>query len=86
MTDDMSLYDNYKEYMSLLEEGFENNELGTLKAMIDLYSKLKDTNFHDIADSIELWIDAYPQKELLQYLIDKNDAYYNILIDIINAK
>ncbi|MDR2905773.1 MAG: hypothetical protein LBU73_07460 [Helicobacteraceae bacterium] len=72
--------------MSLLEERFENNELDALKAMIDLYGKLKDTNFHNLADSIELWIDAYPKKELLQYITDKDDSYYNVLIDIINAK
>jgi hypothetical protein len=72
--------------MTELEFNFDNNKLDTLKSMIDLYDKLRDTNFHDIADAIELWIDAYSEKELLDYLKNKNDNYYNNLISIINSK
>ena len=86
MTTNIELHKEYKDYMSELELRFDNDKLTVLKGMIDLYGNLKNTNFHDIADAIELWIDAYPEKELLFYIKNKNDCHYNSLVDIINSK
>jgi hypothetical protein len=79
-------YNECKKKMSDYESRFENDSLSSLKNMIDLYGKLKHTSFHDIANAVELWIDAYPDKRLLEYIKEKNDNYCNRLADIINAK
>ena len=72
--------------MRELESDFDENRLSALYGMIDLYSKLRDTNYHDITDSIELWVDHFPEAELLKYIAEKNDSYFDVLVNIIRSK
>lgn len=77
-------YNDYKQRMSDYESKFDTDSLFSLKKMVDLYFDLKGTNFHDIADAIELWIDAYPDKGLLDYIKNKKDnEYFHTLVAII---
>ena len=79
-------YELLKSQMRELESVFNENKLSALYGMIDLYGKLRGTNYHNIADSIGLWVGHFPEAELLKYIAEKNDSYYDVLAGIIRSK
>lgn len=82
----MDLYDLYKEKLNNLEIDFDSNKVQTLKKMIELYIELEETNFHDLADSIEMWVYEEGNEEILKHLVSLNNNVTDRLLIILKDK
>lgn len=76
-------YNQFKKTLEDCESEFLINEESSLFKMLDLYEKLHETNYHDLSDSIELWISEYPKKTLLEYIRLKQYPNYVRIIEIL---
>jgi len=79
-------YELLRSQMRELESVFDEDRLSALCGMVDLFGKLRDTNYHDIADSIELWVGHFPEAELLEYIAEKNDSYFDVLVSVASRR
>ena len=43
--------------------------------MVDLYDLIKKTNFHNIGDRIELWLDEYGDENIIEYIKNTKNPY-----------
>jgi hypothetical protein len=68
------------------EQDFENNPDVALIKMAELYCRLYDTTYHDLFDSIELWINHYGNRKLLDYIVENNNLKMKKLQEIIESK
>lgn len=50
------------------EDNYDIDPFDSLKKMVDLYDLIKKTNFHDIGDRIELWLDEYGDENIIEYI------------------
>lgn len=70
-----------EEYEAIFNNGQEQD---ALYKMIDLYAEIVDTTvFHDIVDSIEIWLSKYADTNLINYIHRKNYKNLNRLIKTI---
>ena len=73
MVNDADSYAVYSNELKLYEVEFEHNPSVALMKMTELFVKLQDTCFHDLYDSICLWIDRYGDQNLLDYIVESNN-------------
>jgi hypothetical protein len=78
-------YKLYKHLLKKYEKLYDKHNNKALKCMVDLYIKLYDTFFHDLNDSIELWMFHQGNKEIIKYIQNKNNYKSNNLIEIIES-
>ena len=74
----MDNIDNYDKATNLLfeyEKLYFTSPDEALKKMVDLYDLIKKTNFHDIGDRIELWLDEYGDKNIIEYIKNTKNPY-----------
>ena len=65
------------------EDNYDIDPFDSLKKMVDLYDLIKKTNFHDIGDRIELWLDEYGDENIIEYIKNTKNPY---LIDTLIGK
>lgn len=78
----MNTKDDYIEIKLKLEEYenlFDSDPRQALRLMIELYSELHQTSFHDLADSIELWIYENADEELTRYISGRGEKYNSLM-------
>lgn len=75
-------YIELDEKLSKYEAGFDKDTTYLYK-MVDMYEELSWTFYHDLADSIELRVQEYASKELLDYISKKSSEHYGPLIKVI---
>lgn len=51
-----NIYSKYETLLDELETNFDDDPMKTMCQMVDLYENLNSTYFHDLYDSISLWI------------------------------
>lgn len=81
MNEDIKLYSKYKAILEKHEANFDDNPIRMMYNMIDLYEDLCDTFFHDLCDSIGLWIAEKGNEEVLKYIEDKHNPHLKKLRD-----
>jgi hypothetical protein len=57
------------------EDNYDIDPFDSLKKMVDLYDLIKKTNFHDIGDRIELWLDEYGDENIIEYIKNTKNPY-----------
>jgi len=57
------------------ENNYDIDPFDSLKKMVDLYDLIKKTNFHDIGDRIELWLDEYGDENIIEYIKNTKNPY-----------
>jgi hypothetical protein len=57
------------------EDNYDIDPFDSLKKMVDLYDLIKRTNFHDIGDRIELWLDEYGDENIIEYIKNTKNPY-----------
>ena len=57
------------------EDNYDIDPFDSLKEMVDLYDLIKKTNFHDIGDRIELWLDEYGDENIIEYIKNTKNPY-----------
>ena len=85
MNEDMKSYSKYKAILEKYEANFDDNPIRIMYHMIDLYEDLCDTFFHDLCDSISLWI-MEKGNEVLKYIEDKHNPHLKNLRDVLLYK
>lgn len=86
MNEDMKSYSKYKAILEKYEANFDDNPIRIMYHMIDLYEDLCDTFFHDLCDSISLWIMESDNEEVLKYIEDKHNPHLKNLRDVLLYK
>lgn len=76
-------YNQFKQKLEDCESEFLITEETALFKMLDLYEELHDTNYHDLSDSIELWISENPKEFILEYIKSKQYSNCKMIIDIV---
>jgi hypothetical protein len=76
-------YEDFKQSLQQFEAEFELDNVQSLNNMVNLYLDLYTTNYHDLLDSIELWISQYGNEEIKNYIQQKNDNKLNGLLVLI---
>lgn len=76
-------YDRSKKILENCELEFLTNEESAIFKMIDLYEELHDTNYHDLSNSIELWISENPKENILEYIRLKQYSNCTTIIEIV---
>ena len=79
-------YKIFKYFLKKYENTFYEDSNKTLKKMVNLYVKLNQTCFHDLAEAIELWMYNYGDNMILEYIQNKKNNGLIILEDIIKNK
>jgi hypothetical protein len=79
-------YKLYRYCLNKYEKEFDKNNHKALKKMVNLYVKVNNTCFHDLVDSIGLWMDHYGDNIILEYIQNKRNNELKILEETIKNK
>ena len=72
---DNEFYNFYMKELTKYENNYDIDPFDSLKKMVDLYDLIKKTNFHDIGDRIELWLDEYGDENIIEYIKNTKNPY-----------
>ena len=70
----MDSYEEFNAKMKQLEKLFQSDPDKALKGMIDFYPEASKTTYHDIGDSIGLWMQNEMTETAREYLSQKAEA------------
>ena len=72
---DHEFYNFCVKELTKYEDNYDIDPFDSLKKMVDLYDLIKKTNFHDIGDRIELWLDEYGDENIIEYIKNTKNPY-----------
>ena len=72
---DNEFYNFCMKELTKYENNYDIDPFDSLKKMVDLYDLIKKTNFHDIGDRIELWLDEYGDENIIEYIKNTKNPY-----------
>ena len=72
---DNEFYNFCMKELKKYEDNYDIDPFDSLKKMVDLYDLIKKTNFHDIGDRIELWLDEYGHENIIEYIKNTKNPY-----------
>ena len=72
---DNEFYNFCMKELTKSENNYDIDPFDSLKKMVDLYDLIKKTNFHDIGDRIELWLDEYGDENIIEYIKNTKNPY-----------
>ena len=72
---DNEFYNFFMKELTKYEDNYDIDPFDSLKKMVDLYDLIKKTNFHDIGDRIELWLDEYGDENIIEYIKNTKNPY-----------
>ncbi|RHH05426.1 hypothetical protein DW228_22970 [Bacteroides fragilis] len=81
-----NIYSKYETLLDELETNFDDDPMKTMCQMVDLYENLNSTYFHDLYDSISLWITENGNEKILKYIEDKHNPELKKLQDFLLHK
>lgn len=81
-----NIYSKYETLLDELETNFDDDPMKTMCQMVDLYENLNSTYYHDLYDSISLWITEYGNEKILKYIEDKHNPKLKKLQDFLLHK
>ena len=79
-------YKIYRHFLTKYENIFYIDSHKALKKMVNLYVKLNNTCFHDLADAIGLWMHHYGDNMILEYIQNKRSTKLKTLEDTIKNR
>jgi len=80
------MYNELNQQLQEYEREFDNDKEATLIKIVDLYEKIIGTDYHDIADSIYLWVYENANEQILDYIISKENSGYDDMIKMLKDR